>query len=90
MTDSGMIPNVCLICREQAVDITFEEHSKLVQCLDCGSYEILKLAARHIQEYALDDRRGFLEKAKRVAELQGGLPLIREPFLRSRFDPVSE
>ena len=70
----------CLICNEAAVDVRFEDGSFLVDCLDCGPYEILPLAAKHIQEHAVEIRQHLLQRARRLAEAPGGRPLIREPF----------
>lgn len=71
---------ICPVCHEPAVDVRFEDLSFMVDCLECGPYEILPLAAQHIQEHPLEARRQLLERARRLAEAQDGRPLIREPF----------
>lgn len=73
-------PN-CFLCQEAATDIVFAGNSLLVHCLDCGTYEILELAAEHIQEIPLQDRLVILDRAKQALEGQDGPPLIREPFI---------
>lgn len=78
MTETA--PKSCLICHEPTVDVRFESNSFLVDCLDCGSYEILELAAQQIQEYSHDDRQRLLDKARRESEGQEGPPLLRTPF----------
>ena len=53
-------PPACLLCHEPAIDVTFEDFVFRVQCIECGTFEILELAAKHIQEYPLEIRRRLL------------------------------
>ncbi len=80
MVERGMMPNSCVVCDGEAVDITIGDSSFLITCLDCRSYEILELAAKYLQELSLADRRRLLDRARLAAEIQGGPPLIRQPF----------
>lgn len=70
----------CLVCDEPAIDIARNDFIITVQCIDCGMFDILELAAEHIRELPIKDRRALLDRAKRVGEYQDGPPLIREPF----------
>jgi hypothetical protein len=79
-TDKAQIP-ACPLCDEPAIDVTFQDFIYNVQCIDCGTFEILELAAKNIQEYSLVDRRKLLARAQRAAAGQNGPPLIREPFV---------
>jgi hypothetical protein len=79
MSQDENLPS-CPICHEPATDVSVKGHIIHVECLECGTFEILELAAQHIQDYAHDDRQRLLDKAKRNALGQDGPPLIREPF----------
>jgi hypothetical protein len=70
----------CLLCHEPAIDITCQDFVYRVQCIDCGTYDILELAAKHIQELPLEDRLKLLARARAIGNGQEGPPLIREPF----------
>lgn len=75
-----MRPPPCPICHEPAIEVSVVDYALHVECIECGTFEILELAAQHIREYAHDDRQRLLDQARRKAEGQNGPPLIREPF----------
>lgn len=73
-------PPVCPLCHEPALHVAFYDFFFKVQCIECGTFEIMELAAKHIQEHPLEVRRRLLERAQLAAEGQDGPALIREPF----------